>query len=100
MKKFANKDVYNLDETGCFWKALPNKGFVKGKGGKQRFIVTFLVNAAGEKETPIFIWQSEKPRCFRGFDKNNLPVKYYHQMKAWMTGEILDSVLTYNVPLK
>ena len=42
--------------------------------------------------TPIVIWNSENPRCFRGFDKNSLPVRYYHQKKAWMTG--FDSVLT------
>ena len=25
--------IYNLDETGCFWKALPEKGF--GEKGKK-----------------------------------------------------------------
>ena len=101
LRGYAKEDIYNLDETGCFWKALPDKGFAQkgmqckgGKKSKQRFTVAFLVNAAGEKETPIVIWKSEKPRCFRGFDKNSLPVKYYHQTKAWMTGEILDSFLT------
>lgn len=27
------KDIYNIDETGCFWRSLPDKGFgEKGKG--------------------------------------------------------------------
>ena len=60
---------------------------------KHRFTIAFLVNAAGEKETPIIIWKSERPRCFKGFDISCLPVKYFHQKKAWMTGNILHSYL-------
>ena len=94
---YAKEDVYNLDETGCFWRALPTRGFgergKKCKGGKKskhRFTIAFLVNAAGKKETPIVIWKSERPRCFKRFDINSLPVKYYHQDKAWMTTFIFD----------
>ena len=61
---------------------------------KQRFTIAFLVSAAGAKEKPIVIWTCEKPRCFRGFDVSSLPVKYYHQKKAWMTGEILSDYMT------
>ncbi len=34
---------------------------------------------------PIVIWRSAKPRE---------PVQYFNQKKAWMTGEIMDAVLT------
>ena len=92
---YDRKNIYNLDETGCFWRALPERGFVeKGKrcnGGKEskiRLTIAFLVNANGEKEQPIVIWNSAHPRCFRGFDQTALPIKYYHQPKAWMTGDI------------
>ena len=98
---YEKQDIFNLDETGCFWRALPDRGFgQKGKqckGGKKskcRFTIAFLVNAAGEKETPIVIWTSETPRCFRGFNISCLPVKYYHQKNAWMSGEILVTYLT------
>jgi len=50
--------------------------------------------ASGIKEKPIVIWKSEKPRCFRGFDINALPVKYYHQHNSWMSGEIFKDYLT------
>ena len=57
--------------------------------------MTFIVNAAGGKEgKPIVIWKSENPRCFKRFDKSLLPVEYYSQSKSWMSGEILESVLT------
>ena len=49
------------------------------------------MNADGEKEMPIVIWKSEKLRCFKGINVSSL---YYNQSKAWMTGEILDKVLT------
>ena len=36
---FASDEIYNIDETGLFWKALPDRGFgVKGsawRGGKK-----------------------------------------------------------------
>ena len=42
----------------------------------------------------IVILKSEKPRCFKHVTKSQLPVLYFSQKKAWMTGEILDQVLT------
>ena len=94
--------MWNIDETGCFWKTLPDKGFAQktkqckgGKKCKQRVTVAFVVNAAGESETqPIVIGSSENPRCFKGINKSKLPVKYFSQPKAWMTGEIVDKVFS------
>ena len=65
-----------------------------GKKCKQRMTVAFIVSSAGESETmPIVIWKAEKHRCFKGVKKSQLPVLYFHQKKAWMTGDILDEVL-------
>ena len=108
LRGYDKRDVFNLDETGCFWRALPDRGFgQKGKqckGGKKskcRFTIAFLVNADGEKEAPIVIWTSATPRCFRGFSISCLPVKYFHQKNAWMSGEILVSYLTtFNLKMR
>ena len=98
---YKAEDIYNLDETGCFWRALPEKGFGQrgkqckgGKKSKHRFTIALMANAAGGKEKPIVIWKSENPRCFKGVDKNSLPVTYYSQKKAWMTVDIFRSILT------
>ena len=56
--------------------------------------MAFLVNAAGDKEAPVVTWKSENLRCFLGMIKSTLPIKYFSQKKAWMTGEILDNVLS------
>lgn len=99
---YKAEDIWNMDETGCFWKALPNKRLAqKGKsckGGeksKQQITVAFFVNGVGEKEyKPIVIWKSEKPHCFKRVDKTQLPVQYHSQPKAWITASIMHSVLT------
>ena len=57
--------------------------------------VTFIVNAVGGSEAkPVVVWKSDNPRCFKKVDKSQLPVHYYSQQKAWMTGDILDQVLS------
>ena len=93
-----------MDETGYFFKALPEKGLAEkksqtrgGKKSKTRPAIAFFVSAAGEKVIePIVIWRSAKPRCFKKLVKPKRPydVHYYSSQKSWMTSEIMDSVLT------
>ena len=101
LQSFSKENIWNIDETACFWRALPDYGFGKrgsqckgGKKAKQRVTIALLANAEGEKEAPVVIWKSESPRCFKGVDKTKLPVQYFSQSKGWMTGEILDRVLS------
>ena len=65
-----------------------------GKKAKERFTITLVANAAGGKQSAIVIWKAEKPQCFQGVDMSKLLVHYFSQFNAWMTGDILDSVLT------
>ena len=52
------------------------------------------MNAAGESEVkPIVIWKSENPRCFKNVNKKRLPVQYFSQSNAWISGEIMDVIL-------
>ena len=60
---------------------------------KLRVTVAFFVNAAGKKEKPVVIYKSAKPRCFKRIDKQQLPVSYFHQNKAWMSGDIMNSII-------
>ena len=93
-----------MDETGCFFEALREKGLPKkksqvrgGKKSKTRLRIDFLVSAAGEKVIePIVIWRSAKPRCFKNLinPKSPYDVHCYSSQKSWMAGEITDSVLT------
>ena len=84
---YSAKYIWNLDETGCFWRALPDKGCNQkmkackgGKQSKKRITVTFTVNAVGESESmPIVIWKSDNRRCFKRVNKSQLPVQYFSQ---------------------
>ena len=40
------------------------------------------------------IWKSAKPGCFKSIKIDSLPVQYYSQPNAWMTADILESVLS------
>ena len=98
---YEKENIWNMDETGIFWRALPDRGFGQksasckgGKKSKQRITVALFVTASGQKEKPVVIWKSENPRCLQRFNIACLPVSYYSQNKAWMTGDILEAVLS------
>lgn len=89
--------VYNADETGLNYKALPTKtlaalsekyapGF---KMQKQRITAMVCANASGNHRLPLLlIGTAKKPRCFKGMNMNALPVQYYAQKSAWMDQKI------------
>ena len=58
---YEKDNIWNVDETGLFWHALPEQGF--GQKSKQRLTIAFFVSASGKKEKPVVIWKSENPRC-------------------------------------
>ena len=103
-KDYDPVDIWNMGETGCFFKALPEKGLAEkksqirgGKISKTWLIISFFVNAAEEEVIePIFIWRSAKLRCFKNLINPKRPynVHYYSSQKSWMANEIIDSVLT------
>ena len=70
IQHYELKDIYNMDETGLFYRSAPKKTIstnsVPGvKVDKARLTVCFFCNADGSsKLSPIIIGKSEKPRCF------------------------------------
>lgn len=94
---FKRDQVYNADETGLNYKALPTKtlasysekyapGF---KMQKQRITAMTCANASGDNRIPLMlIGTAKKPRCFKGINMDALPVHYFAQKNAWMTQEL------------
>ena len=84
-------DIWNMDETGCFFKALPEKGLAEkksqargGKKSKTRLTIAFFVSASREKVIePIVIWISGKLRCFKNLfnPKRLYDVHYFSSQK-------------------
>jgi hypothetical protein len=76
IEKYSNyepKNVWNIYETGLFWRLIQNKTYStpeeskKGfKKSKDRVTVLFLVNADGSERLLVVIGKSREPRCFRG----------------------------------
>lgn len=92
------KDVFNIDETGVYWRLLPNKTFAfnneSGKGtqkAKDRLTVVLIANADGTEKYIHVIGKSKKPRCFKNVKV--LPVHYHQQNNAWINGDIWIEIL-------
>ena len=99
----APEDVWNMDETGSFWKGLPETSLIEtgkrckvGKQAKQRNTWAFFVNAVGEKEDRIVIGKYAKPRCLSKLKDIKSPYGcwYFSNLKAWMYTEIMKEVVT------
>lgn len=92
---YSPSDVFNADETGLFFRSVPERSLVKkgesckgGKKSKNRITVLLACSATGEKLKPVVIGHSSNPRCFRGLDRHCIPATYFANKKAWMTGDI------------
>lgn len=92
---YAREDVYNCDETGINWKALPRKSLASRretaapgfKVSKERITGMVCANAIGDHALPLLIiGKSKKPRCFKNITQ--LPVTYKAQKSSWMNSEI------------
>ena len=72
--EYAPEDVYNMDETGLYYKAQPSKTLaqskIKGqKIQKERFILALAVNATGtDKLKLLVVGKSKCLRCFGRWD--------------------------------
>ncbi|GFT14842.1 tigger transposable element-derived protein 4 [Trichonephila clavipes] len=88
IKEYEPRNIFNTDETGLFFKCLPEKTFTfkkekchGGKHSKERLTILLTVNMEGsEKITPLVIGKSAKPRCFKGI--NSFPTNYRSKKKA------------------
>lgn len=92
--------IFNADESGLYFRMLPNKTLVasyeKSAHGRKKQLerVTFTVcaNATGTIQLPLHvIGKSKKPRCFRQIREEDLPVVYANSRSAWMTEAIFKS---------
>jgi hypothetical protein len=96
--EYTPQDVYNADETGLYFRALPEHTYAfkheKASGVKickERITVLCCANMAGMKEELVIIGKSQKPRCFKNV--KCLPLPYTANKNAWMTTSIFSEWL-------
>ena len=90
----SSVDLYNCDETGLYYRALPDGTYAKksekvhgGKKSKERITVLLCCNFEGShKLPPLVIGKSKKPRCFSNVKE--VPLPYQSNGSSWMTSEI------------
>lgn len=100
LTSYSSADIFNADETGPFYRLLPDKtmSFKKGscqegKKSKERLTVLVGANMDGTEKLPLLvIGKSESPRCFKSV--RTAPADYKFNRKAWMTPEIFKEWLS------
>lgn len=82
---YSPDDVFNMDETGLFYKMPPDctlatQKIAGTKRSKDRITVGLCCNSTGsESLKPTVIGKSKNPWCFKKFDPKRL-VHYYVNM--------------------
>ena len=88
--KFPMKDVFNMDETGLFYRlqadhSLATKQLEGRKQDKERLTVVICCNEDGSEKIPLWIiGKYAKPRCFKNVNMNSLDYQYRANKKAWI----------------
>ena len=92
---YPASNVFNMDEAGLFYRAIPNRSYLAADEGDSRQVgrgrksmkaqehvtIVLCVNAIGTcKLTPVVIGSAKNPFCFK-LNPPSLP--YYHQPNAW-----------------
>lgn len=97
--RFSPENIYNADETGLYFRALPEHTYMlknesaKGcKTIKERITILCCANMAGKKEKLLVIGKSKNPRCFKNV--RSLPVDYFSNKNAWKTTWIFNEWLS------
>ena len=99
LQTYNPKDIFNLDECGLFFAALPDKTLcfknetcTGGKHSKLRLTVLVGSNMNGaEKLKLLVIGKHKNPRCFKNI--KSLPVHYEANLKSWMTAQIFENYI-------
>uniref|UniRef100_A0A5S6QAI5 HTH CENPB-type domain-containing protein n=1 Tax=Trichuris muris TaxID=70415 RepID=A0A5S6QAI5_TRIMR len=81
--------VYNADETGLNWKALPSRSLIarSPKRRKERVTVMVCANALGTNRIPLYlIGRAKTPRSFKNTKKPL--VEYGYQRMAWIAVQL------------
>lgn len=97
-RHYALENIFEVHETGLFFKVLPRSMYVLSSEGrktaramtdmeaKDRVLVFLCANASGSHKLPIsIIGKSVRPRCFQ---KRPPPIKYFSQKDSrsdWRT---------------
>ena len=97
LAKYDLKNIYNMDESGLFYRMGPSRSYLLASENrseirvtelqrhKHRLSLVFCVNADASHSFPIsFIGKSKNPICLRGTEFSHLKKNYWSQDNGWM----------------
>ena len=93
---YLSRQIFNADETGLFWKKLPNrtcitkeqKSLPGHKPIKDRLTLLLCGNASGDfKVKSMLVYHFNNPSVFKRNNviKSKLPAMWHSNRKAWVT---------------
>ncbi|XP_061682790.1 heterogeneous nuclear ribonucleoprotein U-like protein 1 isoform X1 [Syngnathoides biaculeatus] len=90
---YKPEQVFNMDETGLYWKRVPSYSFITNeevggsefKAQKERLCLIMCGNAAGHMIKPGLIYKYKNPRELKTKTKKLLPVYWMHSSKAFIS---------------
>ncbi|XP_026482715.1 tigger transposable element-derived protein 1-like [Ctenocephalides felis] len=100
---YSHKQIFNVDETGLFWKKMPSRTFISQeeksmpgfKAAKDRLTLLLGSNVEGDlKLKPLLVYRSENPRALKNYVKSTLPVIWKANPKAWVTSIVFEEWFT------
>ena len=97
--QYDPEDIYNMDETGLYWRQVPNGGLSKQKiagqkRDKTRISLVVASNATGSDRVPLWlIGEAKTPRALRGVNVRALGCVWRHNDAAWMRHDIMEDWL-------
>ncbi|XP_064077646.1 tigger transposable element-derived protein 1-like [Macrobrachium nipponense] len=105
---YTADQVFNVDETGLFWKRMPNRTYLSKEeksapgheAGKERLTLLLGANTSGDlKLKPLLVYSAENPRAFKGIFKSQLPVIWKSNKKMvfedWFNNHFVPAVEQY-----
>jgi len=87
--EYEEADIFNMDETGLFWKQAPSKGLSTTnrpgvKKDKSRISIICCTNFTGTERMPLWlIGKSQKPRALKNVNSTALGFVWRANAKAW-----------------
>ncbi|XP_025420572.1 tigger transposable element-derived protein 4-like [Sipha flava] len=101
LNNFSPDNIFNADETGLYYRATPDGSLCfkkemlsSSEKAMERITVLLCVNMTGnDKKKLLIVGKSLKPRCFKHWSINKIPVHYHSNKNAWMTSTIFSNWL-------
>jgi len=105
LSAYEPDQIYNMDETGLFFRSLSNRAYVSAgrrrrarvtKAMKTKDLVTLdlACNATGTYKVPVaIVGTAQVPLCFKR-PRSPCPLLYLNQKSAWMDADVYENVFT------